>query len=822
MKRIITTILAISVLLTAGFTQSPEKGNATIWQKKSGDVKLQWESQVFHLGNSWFGASAYCGVRQEVLTLSEKTFWTGGPGDRTDYNFGIQPETDHSYIDEIKRLTAMGNITAADSLVAIYLCKDSWLRLGGLSTIGSLVLNFDGHEGEVRGYERCLNLGNSTLAIQYETGGTKFNREYFCSYPDRVLAMRFTADRPGSVGFSLGLDLMHRERNPKKTITPGDGLFEVDGNMNDNNRPYRVKIKVVNEGGTITGNDSLLMVKGSNSVTVYYTVATDYLLNPPLFRGADPGRITAEAIARAVSRGYAQNRERHVSDYKKLYDRTSLHLDNPMPERESLPTNERLFHYIYDNDVRDLGLKELGFNFGKYMMISVSRKGTMATGNQGIWNNRYQALWNGTYQLDMNVTQTYMFGNALNLSECQEPFLDYIRMLSVAGNKAARAYYGTGGWTSFVISDLWGGVGTLPPAPFLSGGWLSLILWEQYDFDRNGDYLKGIYPVLKGAAEFYLENLIEYKDTGKLVFWGTYSAEHSSSPTGVTTPNYQDIAFIAETFENTIRASEILGTDLEFCNRLIQANSRLMPFKIGRMGQFQEWVEDIDDPNCQHRHLSQLLAIQPCKQVNPRTEPELAKAIRVTLKQRGDNDFVTLHRPDLGNSVLFPTICKHEGMCFDNFTSVAWARSARLSTWLRVFDGGHADKIYNDLLRESTLENMVVYQSRAHYGDKPIPDIPFFIESNVLLAGNVTEMVLQSQYGELELLPALPSAWASGSIRGIRGRGACTVDIDWKDGKLVKAAIKSDQGGEYTIRYKDKTKTVRIAGGETFPIIRDL
>ena len=560
----------------------------------------------------------------------------------------------------------------------------------------------------------------------------------------------------------------------------------------------------------------MLTIKRSNSVNIFYTAATNFSLNPPLFKGADPAKITSDAIANASRSGYEKLRERHISDYQQLYNRTSLHLENKAREREELPTNERLNYYILNNDDKDLGLKELAFNFGKYMLISASRPGTIATGLQGTWNNKYLALWNGTYQLDMNVTQTYMFGNALNLSECQEPFIDYIKMLSAVGKAAAKGYYGTNGWTSFVISDLWGGVGTLPPAPFLSGGWLSLIVWEQYAFDKDKKYLEEIYPVLKGAAQFYLENLIEYKDTKKLVFWGTCSAEHNLSPLGVTEPNFQDIAFINETFDNTIRASEILDSDKEFREQLINAKSRLMPFKTGHMGQFQEWIDDIDDPNCQHRHLSHLLALHPCKQINPYNQQGLTDAIKVTLKQRGDNDFVTLYRPDLGNSLQYPTKCQHEGMCFDNFTSQAWSRAARLCTWLRVFDGDHANKIYNDILRESTLENMIQYETRAHYGDKPVPETPFFMESTVLSAGYVTEMVLQSQYGELDLLPALPSAWASGSIRGIRGRDACTVDIDWKDGQLVQAFIKSDKGGDYIIRYLGKTKQVKLKAGELF------
>lgn len=824
MKTIINSGLITFFLLIFqnALPQEITKGNETIWQNKPGNIKLNWEGQVFHLGNGYFGASSYGGAKQEILTLTEKTFWTGGPGDGTDYSYGIVPENDFAYIDDIKKLTSEGSIIEADQLVAKYLTKDTWLKLGGLSTIGSLILNFERHGGEVQNYERLLNLNNSTLTVKYKVDGVNYKREYFCSYPGRILALRITADRPNALSFDLGLTLMHKKRNPRKTITPSTGMFEIAGNMDDNNRPYRIKIKVENEGGELTRNDSVLIVKGSNAVTIFYTAATNYELNPPLFKGADPDKITADAIASAASSGYEQLRDKHITDYQQLYKRTSLHLENQAQDRVSLPTNERLNYYIYKNDDKDLGLKELAFNLGKYMLISVSRPGAMATGLQGTWNNKYVALWNGTYQLDMNVTQTYMYGNALNLSECQVPFIDYIKMLTVPGEKAARGYYGTNGWTSFVISDLWGGTGTLPPAPFFSSGWLSLIIWEHYAFDQDEKYLNEIYPVLKGASQFYLENLIEYKDTKKLVFWGTYSAEHSSSPIGVTAPNFQDIAFIGETFENTIKASEILKTDIEFRQRLLEAKSRLMPYKIGSMGQFQEWIEDIDDPNCQHRHLSHLLALQPCKQINPYLKPELIEAIKLTLKQRGDNDFVALHRPDLGNSILFPTQCKHEDMTWDNFPSQAWCRNARLCTWLRVFDGDHANKIYNDVLRESTLENMIQFESRAHYGDKPLPETPFFIESTVLSAGYVTEMVLQSQYGELDLLPALPSAWATGSIKGIRARGACTVDIDWKNGKLVQAGIRSDLGGTFTVRYKGKTKEFNMKANESITVNESL
>ena len=797
------------------YCQEIKKGNETIWQNKPGNPALNWEGQVFHLGNGYFGVSVYGGIKQEILNLCEKTFWTGGPDDRTDYNFGIVTTSDSTHINAIRKLTSEGRIFEADKLVSKYLTNDTWQGLGGLSSIGSLILNFDNQDGEIQNYERILNLNNSTLTVKYKINGVNYNREYFCSYPGRVLAIRITSDKPGTLSFDLGLNLMHKSRNPQKIITPSKGLFKIAGNIDDNNRPYRIKIKIDNDGGELSKNDSLLVVKRSNSVIIYYSVATNYMLNPPLFKGADPDQITNDAISNATSSGYKQLKAKHIADYQQLYNRTSLHLENPQSDREALPTNERLGYFINARDEKDQGLKELAFNFGKYILISASRPGTMAAALQGTWNNKYKALWNGTYQLDMNVTQTYMFGNALNLSECQEPIIDYTKMLAQAGTLAAKKFYGTNGWASFVISDLWGGVGMLPPAPFLSGGWLSLICWEQYAFDNNEIYLRNIYPILKGASLFYLENLIEYKDTKRLVLWGTYSAEHSSSPLGITAPNFQDIAFIDETFENTIKASLALNIDPQFRDELAKAKSRLMDYKIGRMGQFQEWIEDMDDPNCHHRHMSHLLSLQPCKQINPYLHPDLINSIKVTLKQRGDDDFVTLSRPDLCNSPLFPTKCKHEDLSFDNYTSQTWSRSARICNWIRALDGDHANKIQNDIFRESTLENMIQYECRAHYGDQPVPETPFFLDGTVLAAGYVTEMVLQSQYGELDLLTALPSSWTTGNIRGIRARGACTLDIDWKDCKLTKASIKSDKGGTFVVRYKQKTTEVNLKAGET-------
>jgi alpha-L-fucosidase 2 len=817
--RILKLIFALSILLesTIGFAQSDS--NAKIWMTYPGDTTKNWESQVFHLGNGYFGASCYGGIQKEVFTLAEKTFWTGGPGEANTNDYGIIPPKDKNSIDKIKYYTKTGDVLKTDSILAANF-QSKQNEIGGLSSIGNLFFKFDNQIGLIKNYKRTLDLKNSTVTIEYQIDDVQYKREYFCSYPDRVLAIRLKCDKPKTLNLELGMDLLHIKRNPKTIVTPETGLLEVQGNIDDNNRPYRVKIKVMNEQGDLRANNNLLAVKNATSVTIFYTIATNYRLEAPLYKGEDPEAITTAVITKASLLGFDKLLDIHKTDYQKLYGRTKLSLENKVQNRAQLPTNERLLFYSQKEDYQDLGLKELAFNFGKYILISATRPGTLSVGLQGAWNNKYMASWSGTNQLGVNVPQTYMFGNALNLSECQEPFINFTKNRAIVGKDMAKAYYNSNGWASFIIADIWGHTGILSSLElkFVSSAWLCLIMWEQYAFDQNIAYLKTIYPVLKGASQFFLENLVEYKDTKKLVFVSGVSNEHRSG-IGAAVPNYQDIALISELFENTTKASEILNEDPEFRTKLIATRNQLMPFKVGRFGQLQEWVEDVDDPNCKHRHISQLLALQPCKQINPYKEPKLAEAIKVSLNYRGDADLKALN--GVGeNSMEFPGTCTHEGFHFDNYTSQVWCRAFRICEWLRVFDGDRADKIYNDIFRESTLENMIQYETKAHYNSYPgeNKETPFFLDGITLSAGYVTEMVLQSQFGELDLLPSLPSAWESGSLKGIRARGGFTVDIYWKDGKLVKATVNADKTGKCKLRYNGKTKEVTIKKGKTAEI----
>ena len=807
-------VLALFSVSIQGNAENQSSYNEKIWMTSPGDITKNWEGQTFHLGNGYFAVSCYGGALEELFSLGEKTFWTGGPGDSETNNYGIIKKNRTKDIASLKKCISVGDFKNADEFLSKIFTSDL-STIGGLSTVGELFMDFKKEFGPVMDYKRTLDLNKSVAQIEYKINDVKFNREYFCSYPDRVLAMKLTADKPQSISFTIGVNLAHKKRNPQTVVSATDGTIEINGNIDDNNRPYTLIIKVVNQGGQLKAAGSTLEVVGSDKVEVYYTVATNYKLEAPLYKGADPKAITQSVIAKVSNQGYNKTREIHIADYQNLYKRTDLKLENEANDRENLPTNERLKFYTDKEDYKDLGLKELAFNFGKYILISASRPNALPAGLQGAWNYRYLALWNGTYQLDMNVTQTYMYGNALNLPECQEPMIDYIENLATVGKEIVKSYYGIEGWSSFMISDIWGHAGILPDLEhkFFSSGWVSLILWEQYAFEGDLSYLKEIYPILKGASMFYLQNLVDYKNTGNLVFAGGVSAEHYS-PLGASVPGFQDIGVIQETFENYITASKILNVDYSFRKKIAKAKGRLMPYKIGRLGQFQEWVEDIDDPNCKHRHLNHLLGLHPCKQLSPYKYPELAEAMKVSSNLRGDADNKALY--GIGtNNIEHASKCLHEKFPYDFYSAQVWCRAARMCNWIRLFDGDRADKIYNDIFRESTLENMMQYETRANY-DVDADTTPFFLDGTVLSAGYVTEMVLQSQYGFLDLLPALPSTWKTGHLNGIKARGGYIVDVEWKDGNLVKAVIRNDKKMNCKIHYKGKDYSAEINPNEEY------
>jgi alpha-L-fucosidase 2 len=772
--------------------------NELLWYRYPGQ---DWNSQALHLGNGYFGVSFFGGVQQEKFTLGEKTFWTGGPGDSTSNNYGVKPGG-REHIQEIRRLIVAGRIAEADGLAWKYLLGD-YSHFGALSTIGNLYLNFENQQGKVANYRRELDLHRAVGSVSYEISGVHYRREYFCSYPARALILRLTCDQPGALVFDVGIELAHKKRHPAVRISQARGTWEASGNIDDNNRPYRAVIKVLPEGGTVLSRGDCLRVEGASAVTVIYTAATDYRLQPPDYRGAAPEAITANVLKHLTGLSFQAIREEHIRDYQRLYLRTRFHLGGGLPDREALPTNERWQLYA-ERDFADLGFKELAFNFGKYLLISASRPGSVPAGIQGAWSAHYSAPWSGNYQININVPLIYMPGNALGLSECNEPFLDWIGALVVPGREVARNYFGTGGWVSMATGNIWGFASTgvdLEWGLFPSGAaWECRHLWEQYEFGQDQTYLRErAYPVMKEAAQFWLENLAEYH--GALVAIPAVSAEQKS-PRGFLLPPMQDVVFVGDLFDNVLRASEILRADPEFRARVAQARARLMPLKIGRLGQLQEWVEDVDDPNCKHRHFMHLAAVHPCQQINPHTQPALAEAARTSMNLRGDGDNATRLDP---NYTHLACACTHCGMPADPYIGGNWSRAWKCWLWARLLDGDRADKIFSELIGEAGMENLCTYQQM------PPKETPMQIDGSVTTPGFIVEMLVQSHNKEIELLPALPKSWASGSIRGVRARGGFGVDVEWREGKVVSYRVSSTEPRQVRLRLNGQARTITSA-----------
>jgi alpha-L-fucosidase 2 len=773
-----------------------------------------WNSQSLHLGNGFVGASFFGGIEEEKIALTEKSMWTGKPFSGDWEEMGVNPGCRES-LPEIRKAITQGRIRIADSLISNNFLGDN-KHFGNFTSIGELIIKFTTNEGKVKNYHRELDLSNSVGQVNYQAGITVFNREYFCSYPDRVLCMKFNASKKKSIGLSLKMNIM---QDSSVTLIH-DSIYEVKGFIDGNNRPFHVLVKVVSSGGRIYGENSILHVQDADEVILYLAASTNYRLHYPDYVGDNPEMITEQVIEKALDLGFEKLKERHISDYKSLYDNVNLELKGNA-EAERLPTNDRLLRYKNGN--ADPGLKVLAFNLGRYMIISSSRPGTLPANLQGVWNNFKRSPWAGNYQSNINLQEIYMSCGPVNLLECQEAYISWINDLSLAGRQIAEKCYGTGGWVSHTTGNIWGHaapVGDIMWGMFPQGSaWHCHHIWEQFEFSADTGYLlQTAYPILKGASVFWMENLVPFK--GYLISAPTVSAEHGAleTPEGynpayhdLRSDNYryslpgvfQDLEMIWDLFTNTSRAAKIAG-DTDFADSLLITRDKLMPLMIGQYGQLQEWYWDIDNPDCHHRHIAHLYAVYPGSQINPLTTPTLADAARKSLDMRGDGRFPGQEQVSGGN----------------------WARAYRIWCWTRLFDGNRANKIFTGLLTEQGFENLLTYQHIGYHWERPeffnegdSMYCHFQLDASASVPGFMAEMLLQSQMGEIHLLPALPDEFASGRVSGLKARGGYTVDMEWKDGELFKAVIICPQGLAIP-PIRIKTKIVDYLKDERIQIVR--
>lgn len=765
----------------------------------AGDLRLWYEepatvwTEAMPVGNGSLGAMVFGGIETEHLQFNEDTLWTGTV--HAYHNEGAS-----AYLDDIRELLWQGKQDEAEEL-AMEEFMSVPLRQSMYQPFGDIYIDFPGHESATD-YERELDLESATATVAYSVDGVRYKRETISSFPDQVLVERISADKPGAVTFQLRMDSPHAEHSVKSTgndalllagqVAPNPKMLEVG--IEHEGLRFAARVRVIAEGGSTTSHDGIVSVEGADAVTILLSARTQF----KNFRdiSADPEAETAEILERASRKLWSELVVDHVEDYRGLFAR--LELDLGKSPYSDWPTDRRLERADKSDDPQ---LATLLFQYGRYLLISSSRPGSQAANLQGVWNDQLDPPWGSKYTLNINAEMNYWPAEVANLSETHEPFFDLIDDLAQTGQATARAHYDAPGWVSHHNTDLWRGSAPINHSNHGiwpgSGAWLSQHLWERFRYTQDREFLaERAYPVMKEAALFYSEYLVEDPETGWLISGPSNSPENGGLVMGPT----MDHQLIRSLFGWVIEASRILERDEAFAAKLEDLRKRIAPNQIGRYGQLQEWLEDIDDPENKHRHVSHLWGVFPGQDITW-AEPELMKAARQSLIFRGDG-------------------------------GTGWALGWKISLWARFLDGDHAHKILMNMFN-LVRDNPDGTTAAGDGGGGVYPNLfdahpPFQIDGNFAATAGIIEMLMQSHRivegadsehtihkHVIELLPALPSAFDNGSISGVRARGGFELDFSWEDGELTSLTIRSEKGGEARLRYRERVDDVILEAGES-------